>query len=100
MGANYGGKPRPVAIIQHSYFELLDSVTFCGSARDPTETVFRIPIEPSPSNGLTFRSCITVDKIPSVPKSKLGHRDGELTARDITRLDQAPAIFLGLNRPA
>ena len=96
-GTDYGGKPRPAVIIQHKHFELLDSVTICGFTRDPTEMpLFRIAIEPSTLNGLDFPSRIMVDKILTVPKSKLGYRIGQLDDRDIARLNQAIAIFLGL----
>ena len=55
-----------------------------------------IAIEPTPSNGLEFPSRIMVDKILTAPKSKLGYRIGQLGERDITRLNQALALFLGL----
>ncbi len=96
-GTDYGGKPRPVVIIQHEHFEFLDSVTFCGFTRDLTEMpLFRIAVEPSASNGLEFPSRIMVDKILTVPKTKLGYRIGQLDERDIARLNQALATFLGL----
>ncbi|HEY1473730.1 MAG TPA: type II toxin-antitoxin system PemK/MazF family toxin [Pseudolabrys sp.] len=96
-GTDYGGKPRPVVIIQHKHFEILDSVTICGFTRDPTELpLFRIAIEPSTSNGLDFPSRIMVDKILTVPKIKLGYRIGYLDDGDIARLNQALAIFIGL----
>ena len=96
-GTDYGGKPRPVVIIQHKHFEILDSATICGFTRDPAEMpFFRIAIEPSASNGLEFPSRIMVDKIVTAPKSKLGHRIGRLDDADVVRLNQALAIFLGL----
>lgn len=96
-GTDYGGKPRPVVIIQHSHFEFLDSVTYCGFTRDPTDLpLFRVAIEPSKLNGLQFQSRIMVDKILTTPKSKLGYRIGRLDDRDIARLNQAIAVFLGL----
>ena len=96
-GTDYGGKPRPVVIVQHEHFGFLNSVTFCGFTRDPTDMpLFRIVVEPTPSNGLEFRSRIMVDKILTAPKSKLGYRNGQLDERDIARLNQALALFLGL----
>ena len=96
-GTHYGGKPRPVVIVQHEHFGFLNSVTFCGFTRDPTDMpLFRIVVEPTPSNGLEFRSRIMVDKILTAPKSKLGYRNGQLDERDIARLNQALALFLGL----
>ena len=37
-----------------------------------------------------------VDKITTVPKGKLGKRIGHLEERDISRLNKAILIFLGL----
>ena len=94
---DYGGKPRPVVIIQHKTFSFLDSVTFCGFTRDQIDMpMFRVAIEPNASNGLEFPSHIMVDKILTVPKSKLGYRIGHLDEKDIARLNQALATFLGL----
>ncbi len=74
-----------------------NSVTFCGFTRDPTDLpLFRIAIEPTPSNGLEFPSRIMVDKILTTPKTKLGYRIGQLDERDIARLNQALSLFLGL----
>ena len=96
-GTDYGGKPRPVVIIQHSHFETLESVTICGFTRDPTDMpLFRIAITPSASNGLEFPSRVMVDKILTMPKAKLGYRIGQLGDSDIARLNQALAMFLGL----
>jgi mRNA interferase MazF len=96
-GTDSGGKPRPTVIIQHEHFRTLESVTICGFTRDPTELpLFRIAVEPSGLNGLEFTCRIMVDKILTVPKSKLGYRIGQLEAKDIARLNQALAIFLGL----
>ena len=94
---DYGGKPRPVVIIQHAHFQFLESVTVCGFTRDPTEMpLFRIAIEPSVANGLEFPSRIMVDKILTAPKTKLGYRIGLLDEKDIARLNTAIAMFLGL----
>ncbi len=96
-GTDYGGKPRPVVIIQHKHFENLDSVTICGFTRDPTDMpLFRIAVDPSASNGLEFPSRIMVDKILTVPKTKLGYCIGQLGESDLLRLNQALATFLGL----
>lgn len=72
-------------------------MTFCGLTRDQIEMpMFRVAIEPDEMNGLEFPSRIMVDKILTVPKSKLGYRIGQLDDKDIARLNQALAIFLGL----
>jgi mRNA interferase MazF len=95
--AEYAGKPRPVVIIQHKNFEVLDSVTICGFTSDPTVMPFiRIPVTPSALNGLEFISRIMVDKILTIRKSKLGYRIGRLANEDMARLDDAIVTFLGL----
>jgi mRNA interferase MazF len=58
--------------------------------------LFQIAIEPSALNGLEFPSRIMGDKILTVPKTKLGYRIGRLDDKDIARLNQALAVFLGL----
>lgn len=95
--ADYAGKPRPIVIIQHENFEILDSVTICGFTSDPADLpLFRILIEPSALNGLKFASRVMVDKILTVRKSKLGYRIGRLNDQDISKLNRAIASFLGL----
>jgi mRNA interferase MazF len=37
-----------------------------------------------------------VDKITTVPKEKLGKRIGRLASEDMTRLDRAMLVFLGI----
>ena len=95
--AQYAEKPRPVVIIQHAHFDVLDSVTICGFTKDSTDLpLFRVLIEPSKLNGLQFPSRIMVDKILTIRKNKLGYRIGRLEDKDVIRLDRAIATFLGL----
>jgi mRNA interferase MazF len=50
-------------------------VTICGFTNDPTDLpLFRVAVQPTPSNGLQSSSRIMVDKIVTVPKTKLGRR--------------------------
>jgi mRNA interferase MazF len=39
-----------------------------------------------------------VDKLTTIPKSKLGRRIGKLADTDLRRLDRAILVFLGLAR--
>jgi mRNA interferase MazF len=55
-----------------------------------------VPIEPNANNGLHLASRLMVDKVTTVPKSKLGKRIGRLDDQDILRLNQALLAFLGL----
>lgn len=96
-GKDYAGKPRPVVILQDDRFEAINSVTVCAFTTDPTEApLIRLPIESSRSNGLRVLSRLMVDKITTVPKSKVGARIGRLEDADMFRLNQAMMVFLGL----
>jgi mRNA interferase MazF len=94
---DYAGKPRPVVIVQDDAFDATDSITICAFTTDPTEApLFRLPVEPNERNGLRSRSRLMVDKITTVPRSKVDERIGRLDDEDVVRLNQAVMVFLGL----
>ncbi len=96
-GKDYAGKPRPVVIVQDDSFDATDSITICAFTTDGTDApLFRLPVEPSERNGLVSPSRLMVDKIATVPKSKVGSHIGHLDDEDILRLNQAILVFLGL----
>ena len=96
-GADYAGKPRPAVILQDDSFDATASVTICAFTSDPTEAaLFRLPVEPTDENGLKNRSRLMVDKITTVPRSKVGSRVGRLGDEDLVRLNRAAMVFLGL----
>src|SRR5215472_12471326 len=94
---DYAGKPRPVVIVQDDSFDAMDSITICAFTSDETEApLFRLPVEPNDRNGLLATSRLMVDKITTVPKSKVGAQIGRLDDEDILRLNRAILVFLGL----
>ena len=96
-GTDHAGKPRPVAIVQDDSFDATDSITICAFTTDPTNApLFRLPVEPNERNGLRSPSRLMVDKITTIPKSKVGERVGRLDDEDMVRLNQAVMVFLGL----
>lgn len=96
-GAGYAGKPRPAVIVQDDNFDATASVTICAFTTDPTEApLFRLPVEPTEENGLHIASSLMVDKITTVPRTKLGSRAGRLADEDLVRLNRAMMVFLGL----
>jgi mRNA interferase MazF len=96
-GGSYAGKPRPVVVVQDDSFDSTSSITVCAFTTDETDApLIRLLIEPNEHNGLRLASRLMVDKITTVPKSKLGKRIGRLDDHDIVRLNQAILIFLGL----
>lgn len=96
-GPEYVGKPRPVVILQDDRFSGTLSITICPFTTNPTPApLFRLSIAPSEGNGLTASSSLMVDKIMTVPKTKVGARIGRLDDADLVRLNRAVVVFLGL----
>jgi mRNA interferase MazF len=86
-----------VVILQDDRFDATTSVTVCAMTTDPTDApLIRLVIEPDDTNQLRERSRLMVDKITTVPRSKLGERMGRLGDDDMVRLGRATLVFLGL----
>jgi mRNA interferase MazF len=95
-GPDYAGKPRPVVIVQDDHFDT-DSITICPFTTDPTDApLIRLEVEPSPDNGLRETCRVMVDKLTTIPRSKLGEHIGVLAGIDMIRLNRAIVVFLGL----
>jgi len=94
-GKDYAGKPRPVVVVQDDSFDATDSIT--AFTTDETDApLFRLPVEPSERNGLRSPFRLIVDKVTTVPKSKIGSQVGRLDDEDVLRLNRAIIVFLGL----
>jgi len=96
-GGDYAGKPRPAVIVQDERFDATASVTICAFTSDATDApLFRLVVEPSAENGLSFASRLMVDKITTVSRTKLGTSIGRISDEDTVRLNRAILVFLGL----
>jgi len=96
-GNDYAGKPRPVVIVQDDSFDATDSITVCAFTTDPTDApLFRLAVAPNARNGLHSTCRLMVDKVTTVPKTKLGTRIGRLDDEDLVRLNRAMMVFLGM----
>lgn len=96
-GKHYAGKARPVVILQDDSFDATASITICAFTTDETNApLFRLPVAPNPRNGLRAACRLMVDKITTVPKSRIGRYVGRLDDEDVLRLNQAALVFLGL----
>jgi len=99
-GKDYAGKPRPVVIVQDDSFDGTDSITICAFTTDETDApLFRLVVQPTVRNGLRATCRLMVDKVTTVPKSRLGAPVGRLDDEDMLRLNQAILVFLGLASP-
>jgi mRNA interferase MazF len=95
--SDYTGKPRPVVIVQDDRFDATNSVTVCAFTTDNTEApLLRIPISPDTVNGLRQPCRLMVDKVTTVPRSKLGERIGRLADQDMVALGRALVVFFGI----
>lgn len=95
-GKHYASKPRPVLVVQDDRFDATDSVTICPLTSDLTEIpLLRIPLD-GPGTGLTQPSRIMVDKLTTMPRSKLGERIGEVSDIEMLALSRAIVVFLGI----
>jgi len=93
----YTGKPRPVAIVQDDRFDATASVTVCPLTTNAVEApLIRIPIEPSPLNGLDRLSRLMVDKVTTMPRVNLREQLGRLADAELVALDRSLLVFLGL----
>lgn len=96
-GRHYAGKPRPVLVVQADCFDATDSITICPLTSDPTEIpLLRIRLDPESGSGLAQPSNIMVDKLTTVPRSKLDQYIGGVSDTDMLALSRAMVVFLGL----
>ncbi|MBK9180725.1 MAG: type II toxin-antitoxin system PemK/MazF family toxin [Acidimicrobiales bacterium] len=96
-GTGYAGMPRPVVIVQDDRFDATASVTVCAFTTDPTEApLLRLRVEPDERNGLHQPCSLMVDKLTTIPRSKIGERLGQLGDEDLVRLTRSMVVFLGL----
>ena len=92
------GKPRPAVIVQSDAFpDSHPSIVVCQMTSrlvDPAD--FRVTIDPSPENGLRTPSQVMADKPVTVRRERIGQPIGRLGADDMTRLNSALALVMGL----
>ncbi len=95
--SGHAGKPRPVVIVQDDRFDATASVTVCAFTTDPTDApLIRLLVEADDMTGIRETSRLIVDKVTTIPRSKLGERIGQLSDDDTIRLSRALVVFLGL----
>ena len=96
-GAAYAGKPRPAVIIQDDRFDANDSIVVCPLTSHPIlAPAFRIAVSPGDKNGLRTACYLMVDKMTAVPRVRLHRRVGSLGSGELTELNRAIVVFLGL----
>ena len=94
---HYASKARPVVIIQNDAFDIFDSVILClFTSFDSSQIEVRVPITPSPENGLHSLSYVMTDKIVTVDKAILGEKIGVLSDADMVLISEHLRKILAL----
>jgi mRNA interferase MazF len=96
-GGVYASKPRPALIVQDDRFDATDSVTVLPLTSTLVEApLLRISVQPSELSGLQRESHAMIDKLTTVRRSNVQSRVGRLTAAQLTDVERALLVFLGM----
>ena len=95
------GKTRPVVILQSDVLNIAGhtSVIICtisSQHRQVNTSVLRLPVSPSPKNGLQKQSYILCDQMRAINFSRLSMRVGVLDTAIIMKLKQSITAILDL----
>ena len=90
------GKPRPALVIQSDLLNELDSVVFCPVTGELRTAAFRGTVEPTAHNGLRALSQVMVDKLSTLPRSKVSAPFGRLEDERMRAVDRALLLVVGV----
>lgn len=95
--SGYASKARPVVIVQSDDIDAFDSVILCLFTTFESDDIpTRVPVKPSPENGLDRASYVMTDKIVTVDKGMLGFRIGKLDDHSMRSVSKKLAVVLGI----
>ncbi len=90
-------EPRPSVVLQAQMLATGETVTVALITSDRLWLPgLRVPVEPSPKNGLRKRSDVMIDLVVTVPWSRVGGLAGMLEPKVMSEVDRALRLFLGL----
>lgn len=96
MKGDYG-KPRPVLVVQADQYAGHSSVTVALITSTLTDLPdLRLTIAPAPDNGLRAVSQVQLDRVQTIPNSRVKEVVGHLSPSEMTAVNQGLALFLGL----
>jgi len=90
------GKPRPALIVQSDLLTDLESVVLCPVTSDLRDAAFRVTVEPNPANGLRALSQVMVDKLSTLPRTKISESFGHLDDERMKAIDRALLLVVGV----
>jgi mRNA interferase MazF len=90
------GKPRPALIVQSDIYSELASVTYCPLTSTIRKDfgLLEITVDPHPTNGLQQVSQVAIEKIATIPRTKIGKVIGRADDELMQRVIRALAAFL------
>lgn len=94
----YTGKPRPALVVQADNFNPTHaSVTVCPITSAWVDApLFRVSLPPGDRTGLKAASQVMVDKVVSVPRSRIARQVGRCDDDAVAAVDDALRRWLGL----
>lgn len=90
------GKPRPALIVQTDLLTELDSVVICPVTSELRTAAFRVTVEPTVQNGLRALSQVMVDKLSTLPRTKINAPFGRLEDERMRAVDRALLLVVGV----
>lgn len=91
------GKPRPAVVVQSDALDESGSVLVCLLTSDQRDAPFyRLPLTPTPENGLRVPSDVMIDKVVALARAKCGQAFGRLTRSELVSLNHRLALMMGL----
>jgi len=92
------GKPRPAVIIQADVLNEAAQSTIValvtGHLLDAP--LLRLSLQPDPGNGLQKPSQVQINRLLTLPTTKIGATIGRLSEEELIELDRLLAVVLGL----
>jgi mRNA interferase MazF len=97
MKGDYG-KPRPALVIQSDLFNGSHASVPVAPVTSAIvdSPLFRLTLEPSPSNGLRSISQIMIDKATAIRRDRIGKSIGHLDDSTMIRVNRAVALWFGI----
>jgi mRNA interferase MazF len=92
------GKPRPALVIQSDLFnQTHGSVSIIPVSTTLVDApLFRLTIDPTPTNGLRALSQLMIDKVTAVRRDRIARVVGTLEDAKMLRVTRALALWLGI----
>lgn len=93
----YTGKPRPAIVLQTADLRLESIIVLPLTTDSVEESIVRVGISPSASNGLRILSYAMCDKISTVPVANLKEKIGRIDDLELKKIEAALLTVLGFS---